>query len=199
MAESAADGIDFLGDPRLKNGLAYFPGVCKDGKTVLVGNVVQVMLKAPTSGRQYLGYGYLKGLWLFRDDQAYMRIQHLAPVSEGAANDEIAYRAPEGCTGEAAELLVTTQVADLPLSALLGPVLVGGLPLTKLLFQRNVRAPPAEKFVCGRHLDVHTQRVQPLDDAFRLTPLVVPPSVRWRCERSRGRAPNRRPRPSPAR
>jgi len=109
MAESAADGIDFLGDPRLKNGLAYFPGVSKDGKTALVGNVVQVALKAPTSGRQYLGYGYLKGLWLFRDDQAYMRIQHLAPVSEGAANDEIAYRAPEGGTGEAAELLVTTQ------------------------------------------------------------------------------------------
>ena len=73
------DGGELLGTPRLKNGLAYYPGVRTAQGIVLVGNVVQLNLLTP-SGTPYVGFGHLKGVWLWRD-QPYIRVQYLAPAA----------------------------------------------------------------------------------------------------------------------
>ena len=161
---------ELLGDPRLKNGLAYYPAVMTPQGVVCLGNIVRLSLLTE-DGHSYVAYGHLKGLWLWRD-QPYMRLQYLAPVRSDAAADEIAYRAEE--PSDPPQLLVTNQVADLHMSALRGPVHISsGGSMSKQLFQHNI-PPSAERFSCTRHLDVAAQRVQPLDASFRLTPLVVP-------------------------
>ena len=79
----AAAEIDLLGEPRLKNGLTYYPGVQTEKGSVILGNVVKLQLQAEGSVA-YTGYGFLKGLWLWRD-QPYIRVQYMAPSSTGAA------------------------------------------------------------------------------------------------------------------
>ena len=160
------DGGELLGTPRLKNGLAYYPGVRTAQGIVLVGNVVQLNLLTP-SGTPYVGFGHLKGVWLWRD-QPYIRVQYLAPAASNLPLEAIAYRTePEPGLRE---LLVTNKVGDLHLNVLVCGVSIEGGPLAAQLFQRNVSR--AQRFRCGRHLEPAVQRVQRLDDAFRLTPLV---------------------------
>jgi len=159
--------VDLLGEPRLKNGLTYYPGVQTEKGSVILGNVVRLQLQADSV--PYIGYGFLKGLWLWRD-QPYIRVQYMAPASMDLPKDAIAYRA-EPDPSSMAELMVTNRVGDLHLNALLGPVFVEGGPLLSQLFQENV-GPDSDGFICSRHLDPAVQRVQPLDDAFRLTPIV---------------------------
>jgi len=157
-----------LGDPRLKNGLTYYPGVVITGQTVLVSNVVRLRLEAD-AGEGYSGFGYLKGLWLWRD-QPYIRVQYLAPVRSDLPPDAICHHAkPEPGVSE---LLVTNMVGDLPLSALEGAVNIETGPIRRQLYQHNLDS-KAARYSCTRHLDLDTQRVQLLDDAFSLTPLVV--------------------------
>ena len=79
-----------LGDPRLKNGLTYYPGVSTSQGVVCLGNVVRLSLQAE-DGQSYTGYGHLKGLWLWRD-QPYIRVQHFAPVQPRAPRTAVAYR-----------------------------------------------------------------------------------------------------------
>ena len=160
------DGGELLGTPRLKNGLAYYPGVRTAQGIVLVGNVVQLNLLTP-SGTPYVGFGHLKGVWLWRD-QPYIRVQYLAPAASNLPLEAVAYRTePEPGLRE---LLVTNKVGDLHLNVLVCGVSIEGGPLAAQLFQRNVSR--AQRFRCGRHLEPAVQRVQRLDDAFRLTPLV---------------------------
>ena len=52
--------LDLLGDPRLKNGLAYYPGCSTKLRSAAVGNVVQLSLRTATD-KEYMGFGYLKG------------------------------------------------------------------------------------------------------------------------------------------
>ena len=158
--------VDLLGEPRLKNGLAYYAGVQTSHGTVIVGNVVRLQLQAE-GAVPYVGFGYLKGLWLWRD-QPYVRVQHMAPSRTDLPKDAIVYTGEE--TSET-ELMVTNRVGDLHLNAMLGPVNISDGPLLSQLFQENVGA-DAESFSCARHLDPAVQRVQPLDEAFRLTPIV---------------------------
>ena len=160
--------IDLLGEPRLKNGLTYYPGVLTDDGSVMLGNIVRLQLMAEGS-QPYIGYGFLKGLWLWRD-QPYMRVQYMAPTRMDLPRDAIAYRAAPDASG-IPELMVTNRVGDLHLNALLGPVYIEGSPLMGQLFQENVGA-SADGFILMRHLDPAVQRVQPLDEAFRLTPIV---------------------------
>eukprot|EP00900_Chrysochromulina_parva_P020200 jgi/Chrpa1/28181/Chrysochromulina_OHIO_Genome00008955-RA len=160
--------IDLLGEPRLKNGLTYYPGVLTDDGSVILGNIVRLQLMAEGS-QPYIGYGFLKGLWLWRD-QPYMRVQYMAPTRMDLPRDAIAYRAAPDASG-IPELMVTNRVGDLHLNALLGPVYIEGSPLMGQLFQENVGA-SADGFILMRHLDPAVQRVQPLDEAFRLTPIV---------------------------
>ena len=161
--------VDLLGEPRLKNGLTYYPGVHTKHGTVVLGNVVKLQLQA--EGQQpYVGYGFLKGLWLWRD-QPYIRVQYMAPTSIDLPKDAIAHRA-EPDPNAMPELMVTNRVGDLNLNALLGPVFIEGGPLLGQLFQENIGS-ETEGFICARHLDPALQRVQPLDDAFRLTPIVL--------------------------
>ena len=160
--------IDLLGEPRLKNGLTYYPGVLTDDGSVMLGNIVRLQLMAEGS-QPYIGYGFLKGLWLWRD-QPYMRVQYMAPTRMDLPRDAIAYRAAPDASG-IPELMVTNRVGDLHLNALLGPVYIEGGPLIGQLFQENVGA-SADGFILMRHLDPAVQRVQPLDEAFRLTPIV---------------------------
>ena len=92
---------EMLGDPRLRHGLAYYPAVSLSGSTVAVGNVVQLQLQT-VGGSPYLGYGQLKGIWLWRD-QPFVRVQYLAPVQADPPDDAIMVRgAPEvgAITGE---------------------------------------------------------------------------------------------------
>ena len=94
----------------------------------------------------------------------------MAPSSNDLPKDAIAYRSdPE--PNSMPELMVTNRVGDLHLNALLGPVFIEGGPLLPQLFQENV-GPDSDGFICSRHLDPAVQRVQPLDEAFRLTPIV---------------------------
>ena len=160
--------IDLLGEPRLKNGLTYYPGVLTDDGSVMLGNIVRLQLMAEGS-QPYIGYGFLKGLWLWRD-QPYMRVQYMAPTRMDLPREAIAYRAAPDASG-IPELMVTNRVGDLHLNALLGPVYIEGGPLIGQLFQENVGA-SADGFILMRHLDPAVQRVQPLDEAFRLTPIV---------------------------
>ena len=158
-----------LGDPRLKNGLTYYPGVSTSQGVVCLGNVVRLSLQAE-DGQSYTGYGHLKGLWLWRD-QPYIRVQHFAPVQPRAPRTAVAYRADPEEGEHLEELLVTTSVADHRLDALLGPVTIEDGPLSAQLFQRNVSA-SCQRFQCSRHLDLTAQRAAPLDADSRLTPLV---------------------------
>ena len=151
----STEQIDLLGEPRLKNGLTYYPGVQTATGSVLLGNVVRLSLQAEDA-RHYTGYGFLKGLWLWRD-QPYIRVQYLAPTSAGLPTDAIAYRAEPDTSG-LPELMVTNRVGDLHLNALLGPVFVEGGPLLPQLFQENVGA-GADGFLLTRHLDPANQRV----------------------------------------
>ena len=159
-----------IGEPRLKNGLTYYPGVEQAAHgIVMLGNVVHLRLQAPDQ-TPYEGYGFLKGLWLWRD-QPYLRVQYMAVARADLPEGAIAYRTEPDPRAAKAELLVTNRVGDLHLDALLGPVLVDHGPLVQQLFQDNVSA-ELGSFSCTRHLDPTTQRVQHLDDAFRLTPVV---------------------------
>ena len=164
----ATTEVDLLGEPRLKNGLTYYPGVQTENGSVILGNVVKLQLQAEGSVL-YTGYGFLKGLWLWRD-QPYIRVQYMAPSSTDLPKDAIAHRM-DPAPGAMPELMVTNRVGDLHLNALLGPVFIEGGPLLSQLFQENVGS-GSEGFICERHLDPAVQRVQPLDDAFRLTPIV---------------------------
>lgn len=165
----AADpAVDLLGEPRLKNSLTYYPGVQTAKGSVILGNVVRLQLQAE-GAQPYIGYGFLKGLWLWRD-QPYIRVQYMAPSRTDLPKDAIAYR-HEPDPSAMPELMVTNRVGDLHLNALLGPVFIEGGPLLSQLFQENI-GPEADGFVCARHLDPAVQRVQPLDEAFRLTPIV---------------------------
>ena len=167
MASTSTE-VNLLGEARLKNGLTYYPGVQTAAGAVLLGNVVRLQLQAE-GALPYIGFGYLKGLWLWRD-QPYIRVQYMAPSGTDLPRDAIAYcEEPE--PGSMPELMVTNRVGDLHLNALLGPVFVESGPLVSQLFQENVSA-GADGFVCERHLDPAAQRVQPLDEAFRLTPIV---------------------------
>lgn len=163
----ASETIDLLGEPRLKNGLTYYPGVQTDKGSVILGNVVRLQLQADSV--PYVGFGFLKGLWLWRD-QPYIRVQYMAPSSMNLPTDAIAHKAQPDPSA-LPELMVTNRVGDLHLNALLGPVFIEGGPLLSQLFQENV-GPDSDGFLCSRHLDPAVQRVQPLDDAFRLTPIV---------------------------
>ena len=111
--------VDLLGEPRLKNGLTYYPGLqTKQGRIVL-GNVVQLNLKTD-EGLTYTGYGYLKGVWLWRDEP-YMRVQYLAPFAAvGMPTGAIAFT--ELRSPGRNELMVTNRVGDLHLSQLVGVV-----------------------------------------------------------------------------
>ena len=92
------DGGELLGTPRLKNGLAYYPGVRTAQGIVLVGNVVQLNLLTP-SGTPYVGFGHLKGVWLWRD-QPYIRVQYLAPAAEKSGEEvTISDLLPQGSLG----------------------------------------------------------------------------------------------------
>ena len=165
----AAAPLDLLGNPRAKNGLTYYPGLQTAAGKVVLGNIVKLTLKTDT-GEAYLGYGYLKGVWLWRDEP-YIRVQFLAPSSADLPEGAIAFTNP--FAGDRPELMVTNKIGDMHLSQLIGPVFVADSPLSSQLFQENVPK-GADEFECTRHLDVAVQRVQPLDDAFRLTPLVQP-------------------------
>ena len=132
--------VDLLGEPRLKNGLAYYAGVQTSHGTVIVGNVVRLQLQAE-GAVPYVGFGYLKGLWLWRD-QPYVRVQHMAPSRTDLPKDAIVYTGEE--TSET-ELMVTNRVGDLHLNAMLGPVNISDGPLLSQLFQENVGA-DAESF-----------------------------------------------------
>ena len=168
LMASTSTEVALLGEPRLKNGLTYYPGVQTVAGSVLLGNVVRLQLQAE-GAQPYIGFGFLKGLWLWRD-QPYIRVQYMAPSRTDLPTDAIAYsQEPE--QGAPAELMVTNRVGDLHLNALLGPVLIGSGPLIAQLFQDNVDR-SADTFICERHLDPAAQRVQPLDEAFRLTPIV---------------------------
>ena len=101
----------------------------------MLGNVVKLQLQA--EGQQpYVGYGFLKGLWLWRD-QPYIRVQYMAPTSIDLPKDAIAHRA-EPDPNAMPELMVTNRVGDLNLNALLGPVFIEGGPLLGQLFQENI-------------------------------------------------------------
>lgn len=165
---SGSAEVDLLGEPRLKNGLTYYPGVQTDKGSVILGNVVRLQLQAE-GAQPYIGYGFLKGLWLWRE-QPYIRVQYMAPSSNELPKDAIAYRTDPD-TSSMPELMVTNRVGDLHLNALLGPVFIEGGPLLSQLFQENIGT-DADGFICSRHLDPAVQRVQPLDEAFRLTPIV---------------------------
>ena len=89
MAASSVE-VDLLGEPRLKNGLTYYPGVRTDKGSVLLGNIVRLQLQAE-GALPYIGYGYLKGLWLWRE-QPYIRVQYMAPSRTDLPDDAIAYR-----------------------------------------------------------------------------------------------------------
>ena len=130
--------------------------------------MVRLQLQAEAE-QSYIGYGFLKGLWLWRD-QPYIRVQYMAPTSTELPSDAIAFRS-DADPNSMAELMVTNRVGDLHLNALVGPVFIEGGPLLAQLFQENV-GQDADGFICSRHLDPAVQRVQPLDDAFRLTPIV---------------------------
>ena len=166
---------ELLGDPRLKNGLAYYPAVMTPQGIVCLGNIVRLSLQTE-DGHSYIAFGHLKGLWLWRD-QPYIRVQHFAPVHTNLPRTALAYRAEPELGKHAEELLVTTSVADHTLSSLLGPVGVEGGPLAGQLFQRNVNA-SCQRFHCTRHLDLSAQRAAELDESMQLTPLV---QVRTRC------------------
>ena len=90
MAASSAIGL--LGEPRVKNGLTYYPGVQTARGTVLLGNVVRLQLQAE-GAQPYIGYGFLKGLWLWKD-QPYIRVQYMAPVRTDLPPDAIACDRP---------------------------------------------------------------------------------------------------------
>ena len=136
--------VDLLGEPRVKNGLTYYPGVQTAKGSVLLGNVVRLQLQAE-GAQPYVGYGFLKGLWLWRD-QPYIRVQYMAPSRTDLPLDAIAYRQePEGA--EMPELMVTNRVGDLHLKSLLEPVFIEGGPLLLQLFQENVGS-DADGFVC---------------------------------------------------
>ena len=107
--QSEDDGL-LLGDPRLKNGLAYYPGVMTSQGIVCLGNVVRLNLQTE-DGQAYVAFGHLKGLWLWRD-QPYIRVQHFAPVHTNLPRTALAYRAEPELGKHAEELLVTTSVAD---------------------------------------------------------------------------------------
>jgi len=160
---------ELLGDPRLKNGLAYYPAVMTPQGVVCLGNIVRLSLQTE-DGHSYVAYGHLKGLWLWRD-QPYIRVQHFAPVHTNLPRTALAYRAEPELGKHAEELLVTTSVADHTLSSLLGPVGIEGGPLAGQLFQRNVNA-SCQRFHCTRHLDLSAQRAAALDESMQLTPLV---------------------------
>ena len=160
---------ELLGDPRLKNGLAYYPAVMTPQGIVCLGNIVRLSLQTE-DGHSYVAYGHLKGLWLWRD-QPYIRVQHFAPVHTNLPRTALAYRAEPELGKHAEELLVTTSVADHTLSSLLGPVGIEGGPLAGQLFQRNVNA-SCQRFHCTRHLDLSAQRAAALDESMQLTPLV---------------------------
>ena len=163
------DSEELLGDPRLKNGLAYYPGVMTSQGIVCLGNIVRLSLQTE-DGHSYVAFGHLKGLWLWRD-QPYIRVQHFAPVHTNLPRTALAYRAEPELGKHAEELLVTTSVADHTLSSLLGPVGIEGGPLAGQLFQRNVNA-SCQRFHCTRHLDLSAQRAAALDESMQLTPLV---------------------------
>ena len=163
------DALLLLGEPRLKNGLTYYPGVQTEKGSVILGNVVRLQLQAE-GAQPYVGYGFLKGLWLWRE-QPYIRVQYFAPSLMGLPKDAIAHRAEPDPAAPLPELMVTNRVGDLHLNALLGPVKIEAGPLLPQLFQENVGA-SHDAFLCTRHLDPAVQRVQPLDEAFRLTPII---------------------------
>ena len=51
MAASSVE-VDLLGEPRLKNGLTYYPGVRTDKGSVLLGNIVRLQLRRPRTRRE---------------------------------------------------------------------------------------------------------------------------------------------------
>lgn len=159
-----------MGDGRLKKGLAYYPAVSVSGSTIAVGNVVALRLSTD-AGKAYLGYGHLKGIWLWRD-QPRIRVQYFAPVLPDPPADAIAANGrPEA--GALPELLVTSKVGDLPLDVLKGCVFVKGGPLIGQLFQRNV-ASTCAKVQCVRSVDSSMKNAQPLAADFELTPTAQP-------------------------
>ena len=149
MASTSAE-VDLLGEPRLKNGLTYYPGVQTEKGSVILGNVVRLQLQAE-GALPYIGYGFLKGLWLWRD-QPYIRVQYMAPSRTDLPKDAIAFRQEPDPT-QMLELMVTNRVGDLHLNALLGPVFIEGGPLLSQLFQENVGA-DADALQRRRRVDV---------------------------------------------
>jgi len=159
-----------MGDGRLRNGLAYYPAVSVSGSTIAVGNVVALRLTTE-AGKEYLGYGHLKGIWLWRD-QPRIRVQYFAPVLPDPPADAIAANGrPEA--GALPELLVTSKVGDLSLDVLKGCVFVKAGPLVGQLFQRNV-ASTCAKVQCVRSVDSSMKNAQPLAADFELTPTAQP-------------------------
>ena len=51
MAASSVE-VDLLGEPRLKNGLTYYPGVRTDKGSVLLGNIVRLQLQTCSGERE---------------------------------------------------------------------------------------------------------------------------------------------------
>lgn len=167
---------ELLGDPRLKNGLTYYPAVSvrttENGvQTAVVGNVVQLKLVLH-DGQGYTGYGFLKALWLWRDEP-YIRVQYLAPVQNGLPAGAIVFR-QEPDVGALPELLVTDLVGDLQLNVLDSPVCIAEGPLFEQVSQQNVSKGKAKAFRCIRHLDFEAQLPRPLDAKSRVPPLTVP-------------------------
>ncbi|KAL1515455.1 hypothetical protein AB1Y20_002080 [Prymnesium parvum] len=162
--------VDLLGDPRLKDGLAYYPAIQTQHGSIVLGNIVQLALKADEK-RTYFGYGFLKGIWRWRGEP-YVRVQHLAPCKNvDMPADAVAFTVP--VTPGREELMVTNRVSDLHASQLVRAVLVKDTPLKDQLFQENV-SPTAPEFRCTRHLDVAVQSTHRLDEGFRFTPVIVP-------------------------
>ena len=181
MASSdAAAEWGLVGEPRARNGLSYYPGVAmSSGQVVVLSNVVRLQLSEKAGAP--VGFGFLKGVWLWRSTP-YIRVQYLEAATSQHIEDvyAVANGSPPG------ELMVTNRVGDLHLNALLSPVRVVESPLSKQLFQENV-GPDVPAFSCTRHLD--GQHVQVLDEAFRLTPIVQPfgrPMLRRAASMSRG-------------